>query len=65
MFCVPRSDFRLLFCPVDGTVFVQIDAAARILDPILAPLVDAESRTDRTCSPPYGCFLKDFFVTEW
>ena len=43
----------------------EIDAAARILDPIIAPLILAESSDNNYCSPPYGCFLKDFFITEW
>ena len=44
----------------------EVDAAARILDPIIGPLKEAqELSADGTCSPPFGCFLKDFFVTEW
>ncbi len=61
-----------------ATPLDEIDAAARILDPILAPLIVAsnnpvvqrdESRIGRAsdgyCSPAFGCFLKDYFPTEW
>jgi NAD(P)-dependent dehydrogenase (short-subunit alcohol dehydrogenase family) len=43
----------------------EIDAAARILDPIIHPLLLAEQSADGKCQPPYGCFLKDYFVSEW
>jgi hypothetical protein len=41
----------------------EIDAAARILDPILAPL--AEDAATGACRVLYGAFLKDFFISEW
>lgn len=52
----------------------EIDAAARILDPMFAPLIEAAESSggdvevgeyQGKCSPPFGCFLKDYFVTEW
>ena len=46
--------------PVD-----EVDAAARILDPLLGPLLEAEERADATCAPAYGCFLKDYHPCEW
>ena len=48
-----------------ATPLDEVDAAARILDPILAPLLEASGRDDGLCSPAYGCFLKDYFITEW
>ena len=41
----------------------EIDAAARVLDPIIAPLMAAE-RGDPV-EPPSGVFLKDFVKCEW
>ena len=42
----------------------EIDAAARILDPILGPLKEVEGgKTDVV--PPYGYFLKDYMKCEW
>ncbi len=46
-----------------ATPLDEIDAAARILDPVFAPLIDAAE--GRPCRPMYGCFLKDFFSVEW
>ena len=55
-----------------ATPLDEIDAAARILDPMLGPLRAAEERAHAgggthaaLCSPPFGCFLKDYFPTEW
>jgi NAD(P)-dependent dehydrogenase (short-subunit alcohol dehydrogenase family) len=67
-----------------ATPLDEIDAAARILDPIFAPLLKAQSErrpgapgdeeseqvhvsasNDGLCAPPFGCFLKDYFPTEW
>ncbi len=53
-----------------ATPLDEIDAAARILDPILAPLAEAEAEASGgggggTCAPVYGAFLKDYFSTEW
>jgi hypothetical protein len=48
-----------------ATPLDEVDAAARILDPIISPLCRAEFRDDKMCSPPYGCFLKDYFLSEW
>lgn len=65
-----------------ATPLDEIDAAARILDPIFAPLLKAQSLRDSAsdgsgehvhvsalndgfCAPPFGCFLKDYFPTEW
>ena len=52
-----RSNFST---PLD-----EIDAAARILDPVLAPLAEAQRRGDGTCEPQWGAFLKDYHVVEW
>eukprot|EP00605_Chrysophyceae_sp_TOSAG23-4_P002410 GSChrysophyteH1.ASY1.ANO1.2668.1 assembled CDS len=41
----------------------EIDAAARVLDPVIAPLL-GRSRGE-TPSPPFGVFLKDFQKCEW
>ena len=48
-----------------ATPLDEIDAAARILDPIFTPLRQAQDSEDGMCSPAFGCFLKDYFVTEW
>lgn len=49
-----------------ATPLDEIDAAARILDPIFSPLIEGQAMgSDGSCSPPFGCFLKDFFATEW
>lgn len=45
----------------------EVDAAARILDPILAP-VEARrlgKAKGPDAMPPWGVFLKDFAVSEW
>ena len=41
----------------------EVDAAARILDPVLAPLNRVAA--GEPAAPPYGVFLKDYGVTEW
>lgn len=51
----------------------EIDAAARVLDPVIQPLVDeaaaartaAETGEVVTVVPPHGLFFKDFRETEW
>ena len=44
----------------------EIDAAARVLDPLLAPVAEAaQPGADGFCSPVYGAFYKDYHVTEW
>ena len=44
----------------------EIDAAARILDPIINPLSEAQQDgSGGTCKPVYGCFLKDYHAVEW
>jgi NAD(P)-dependent dehydrogenase (short-subunit alcohol dehydrogenase family) len=58
-----------------ATPLDEVDAAARILDPIFAPLIEGQRQKNDSgssggsaeglCSPPFGSFLKDFFVTEW
>lgn len=50
------------FCtPLD-----EVDAAARILDPVFTPLSCAqEEGQGDLCSPPFGCFLKDYHISEW
>ena len=52
-----RSNFST---PLD-----EIDAAARILDPVLAPLGEAAGRGDGVCEPQWGAFLKDYHTVEW
>jgi hypothetical protein len=42
----------------------EIDAAARILDPIFSPLLAAQEG-DGTAHAPYGAFLKDYFFTTF
>ena len=41
----------------------EVDAAARVLDPVLAPLAAAER--GEGCRPIFGAFLKDYFASEW
>ena len=41
----------------------EIDAAARILDPALAPL--RRLQDGEPLDAPYGVFLKDYKVCEW
>ena len=41
----------------------EVDAAARVCDPIIAPLL-ARSKGEPS-EPPYGVFLKDFQLSEW
>jgi len=45
-----------------ATPLDELDAAARILDPVLAPLKDS---VDNMASPLWGAFLKDFSPCEW
>ena len=48
-----------------ATPLDEIDAAARILDPIFAPLAAAAAAGSRVVRAPYGAFLKDYHATEW
>ena len=41
----------------------EIDAASRVLDPIIAPLLRVEKGEE--AKPPLGVFLKDYDVCEW
>ena len=41
----------------------QIDAAARVLDPIIAPL--RRQQAGEEPKPPFGVFLKDYERCEW
>lgn len=52
----------------------EVDAAARILDPVLAPLAAADSTRAASGNqdgaillpePPWGIFLKDYVKCEW
>ena len=54
-----RSNFQT---PLD-----EIDAAARILDPILAPLSEAskDGSGQWSCRNMYGAFVKDYFACDW
>ena len=40
-----------------------MDAAARVLDPMIAPL--HELQAGREFTPPWGHFLKDYQKCEW
>jgi NAD(P)-dependent dehydrogenase (short-subunit alcohol dehydrogenase family) len=55
---VAHEDTHNFQTPLD-----EIDAAARVLDPVIAPLLAASKGEDVT--PPYGIFLKDFVKCEW
>ena len=41
----------------------EIDAAARVLDPIIAPLLRLEHGEE--LKAPMGVFLKDYATCEW
>ena len=41
----------------------EIDAASRVLDPVIAPLALRSSGV--ACEPPWGHFLKDYIKCEW
>ena len=41
----------------------QVDAAARVLDPMFAPLIALAE--GKAFDPPVGQFLKDYKATEW
>ena len=41
----------------------EVDAAARVLDPIIAPL--RRCQAGESPEPPFGVFLKDYQVCEW
>lgn len=41
----------------------EIDAAARVLDPVIGPLKAIQS--GEVVEPPWGLFLKDFMKCEW
>ena len=43
----------------------EVDAAARILDPVLEPLGHAQRVGGGQCSPAWGSFMKDYHVVEW
>ena len=43
----------------------EVDAAARILDPVFEPLASAQASEGGLCSPTWGSFLKDYHVVEW
>ncbi len=56
--CTPVGDD---LCPF--VVCCQEDAAARVLDPIIAPV--AAQQRGESVVPPFGVFLKDYKETEW
>jgi hypothetical protein len=44
----------------------EVDAAARVLDPLFAPLAEAQrAGADGLCRPLFGGFFKDYFLSEW
>lgn len=43
---------------------LQVDAAARVLDPVIGPLTALE-RGEVGVEPPWGVFLKDYMKCEW
>jgi hypothetical protein len=51
-----KHDFQT---PID-----EIDAASRVLDPIIAPL-KAQQDGEANVEPPFGVFLKDYVLCEW
>lgn len=55
---VQHEDTHNFQTPLD-----EVDAAARVLDPVIAPLLAASNGDIEP--PPYGIFLKDFFKCEW
>ena len=52
-----------------ATPLDEVDAAARILDPVLAPLAEAAAAAAGEgaglCRPLFGAFLKDYAAGEW
>jgi NAD(P)-dependent dehydrogenase (short-subunit alcohol dehydrogenase family) len=42
----------------------EIDAAARVLDPVIGPLY-LMAKGDLNVEPPWGVFLKDYMKCEW
>lgn len=52
-----KDDFQT---PID-----EIDAAARVLDPIIAPLLAMKLSGTDHIEPPFGVFLKDYMKSEW
>ena len=55
---VQHEDLHNFQTPLD-----EVDAAARVLDPVIAPILAASLGSAE--APPYGVFLKDFFKCEW
>jgi hypothetical protein len=47
----------------EQTPIDELDAASRVLDPIIAPLL-AQQRGE-IVDPPWGFFLKDYQKCEW
>ena len=46
----------------------EIDAAMRVLDPMLAPLAELQQYPNKTVKEikiPYGYFIKDYMKCEW
>lgn len=46
----------------------EVDAAARVLDPILTPLqqwASGKYKTLKELNAPWGIFLKDYAKSEW
>ena len=43
----------------------EIDAAARILDPIFSALVNENDSDEKQKKPEYGKFFKDYRESEW
>ena len=43
----------------------EVDAAARILDPVIEPLSFAQREGGGMCTPAWGSFLKDYHAVEW
>ena len=48
-----------------ATPLDEIDAAARILDPVFAPLAAAQAAGSDVVRPLYGAFVKDYHASEW
>ena len=55
--------FYFIFIFNTQTPIDELDAASRVLDPIIAPLL-AQQRGE-IVDPPWGFFLKDYQKCEW
>ena len=54
-----------VFIPACVCPCAQEDAAARVLDPVIASVNAAAADTTGKYVPPHGIFLKDYVETQW